>query len=118
MFKGIHDAQEVENFLWHLENYFKCNRLKSEESKINTSMLYLLEMAMFWWRLTKLEIGKRHCTINTWEQFQAEFKKVFFPNNVINEAKFKFRELKQKGSITPVCAGVHHPYASDSQPHG
>ena len=41
MFKGVHDAQEVENFLWHLDNYFKCNRLKSDESKINTTVLYL-----------------------------------------------------------------------------
>ncbi|KAL3346514.1 hypothetical protein AABB24_025117 [Solanum stoloniferum] len=35
MFKGIRDAQEVENFLWHLENYFKYNRLKSDKSKAN-----------------------------------------------------------------------------------
>ena len=41
MFKGVRDAQKVENFLWHLENYFKCNRLKSDESKINTTVLYL-----------------------------------------------------------------------------
>ena len=41
MFKGVHDTQEVENFLWHLENYFRCKRLKSDESKINTAMLYL-----------------------------------------------------------------------------
>ena len=50
MFKGVHDTQEVENFLSHLENYFKCNRLKSDESKINTAVLYLSEMVMLWWR--------------------------------------------------------------------
>ena len=41
MFKGIRDAQEVENFLWHLENYFKCCRVKNNETKINTAVLYL-----------------------------------------------------------------------------
>ncbi|TMW80744.1 hypothetical protein EJD97_015629 [Solanum chilense] len=50
MFKGVCDAQELENFLWHLENYFKCNRLKNEKNKINTSVLYLSEMVMLWWR--------------------------------------------------------------------
>ena len=50
MFKGVLDAQEVENFLWHLENYFKCNRVQSDVNKINTSMLYLSEMDMLWWR--------------------------------------------------------------------
>ena len=47
---GIRDAQEVENFLWHLENYFKCNRVRSDVNKINTAMLYLSEMDMLWWR--------------------------------------------------------------------
>ncbi|KAL3341327.1 hypothetical protein AABB24_025732 [Solanum stoloniferum] len=98
MFKGVRDAQEVENFLWHLENYFKCNRLKSNES-INTAVLYLLEMAMLWCRRKKAEIGKGTCTMNTWEQFHEEFKKAFFPNNVIYEAKRKLREFKQTGSI-------------------
>ena len=50
MFKGVRDAQEVENFLWHLENYFNCNRVKNDENKINIVVLYLSEMAMFWWR--------------------------------------------------------------------
>ena len=25
VFKGFRDMQEVENFLWHLKNYFKCS---------------------------------------------------------------------------------------------
>ncbi|TMW91091.1 hypothetical protein EJD97_014797 [Solanum chilense] len=33
MFKGVRDAQELENFLWHLENHFKCNRRKTEVAK-------------------------------------------------------------------------------------
>ena len=50
MFKGVRNAQEVENFLWHLENYFKCNRVRSDVNKINTAVLYLSDMAMLWWR--------------------------------------------------------------------
>ena len=99
MFKGICDAQEVENFLWHLENSYKCSRVKNDETKINTAVLYLSEMAILWWRRKEAEIGKGTCIINTWEQFREEFKKVFFPNNVIYEVKRKFRELKQTGSI-------------------
>ncbi|KAH0729852.1 hypothetical protein KY289_001040 [Solanum tuberosum] len=29
MFKDVRDAQEVESFLWHLENYVKCNKFKA-----------------------------------------------------------------------------------------
>ena len=46
MFKGVRDAQEVENFLWNLENYFKCNRVRSDVNKISTAVLYLSEMPM------------------------------------------------------------------------
>ncbi|XP_069148043.1 uncharacterized protein [Solanum lycopersicum] len=99
IFKGVRNAQEVENFLWHLENCFKCNRVRSDVNKINTAALYLSEMAMLWWRRKEAEIRKGTCTINTWEQFREEFKKAFFPNNIVYEVKRKFRELKQTGSI-------------------
>ncbi|KAH0746915.1 hypothetical protein KY285_008572 [Solanum tuberosum] len=56
-------------------------------------------MAMLWWRRKEAEIRKGTCTINTWEQFREDFKKAFFLNNVIYEAKRKFRELKQMGSV-------------------
>ena len=46
MFKGVRDTQKVENFLWYLENYFKCNRVRSDVNKINTVVLYLSEMPM------------------------------------------------------------------------
>ncbi|KAH0746030.1 hypothetical protein KY285_007687 [Solanum tuberosum] len=32
MFKGNRDAQEVYNFLWHLENYLKCNKETREQN--------------------------------------------------------------------------------------
>ena len=69
MFKGVRDAQEVENFLWQLENHFKCNRVQSDVNKINTAVLYLSEMSMLWWTRKESNIKKGTCTMNTWEQF-------------------------------------------------
>ena len=51
-----------------MENYFRCNRVRSDANKINT-----------------------------WEQFLEEFKKAFFPNNAVYEIERKLRELKQTG---------------------
>lgn len=82
-----------------MENYSKCNKVKSDETKINKVVLYLTEMAMLWWKRKESEMEKGFCSIDTWEQFQTKFKKAFFPNNVIYEANRKFRELKQTGSI-------------------
>ncbi|XP_070034590.1 uncharacterized protein [Nicotiana tomentosiformis] len=99
VFKGVRDAQEVENFLWHLENYFKHGKVRDDEAMINTAVLYLLETAMLWWRRKMADVDKCLCTISTWDQFKAEFKRQFFPNNVLYEARRKLRELKQTGSM-------------------
>ncbi|XP_069144439.1 uncharacterized protein [Solanum lycopersicum] len=99
IFKGVRDALEVGNLLWHLVNYFKCNRVRSDASKIKTVVLYLSDVAMLWWKRKDTEIEKGIRTIDTWEQFCEEFKKAFFPNNAVYEMKCKVRELKQMGSI-------------------
>lgn len=39
------------------------------------------------------------CTIRMRDQFKVEFKRQFFLNNVLYEARCKLRELKQTGSI-------------------
>ncbi|XP_055822010.1 uncharacterized protein LOC129890490 [Solanum dulcamara] len=44
----------------------------------------------------KGDIDAERCMMS---KFRNEFKKSFFPNNVIYEAKHKFQELKQTGSI-------------------
>ncbi|XP_070018206.1 uncharacterized protein [Nicotiana sylvestris] len=99
MFKGVRDAQEVKNFLWYLENYFRHGKVRDDEAKINTAVLYLSETAMLWWRRKMTDMDKGLCTISTWDQFKAEFKRQFFPNNVLYEARHKLRELKQTRSI-------------------
>ncbi|XP_070002194.1 uncharacterized protein [Nicotiana sylvestris] len=99
VFKGVRDAQEVENFLWHLENYFRHGKVRDDEAKINTAVLYLSKTAMLWWRRKMTDVDKGLCTISTWDQFKADFKRQFFPNNVLYEARIKLRELKQTWSI-------------------
>ncbi|XP_070040744.1 uncharacterized protein [Nicotiana tomentosiformis] len=99
VFKGVRNAQEVENFLWHLENYFNHGKVRDDEAMINTIVLYLSETSMLWWRRKMDGVDKGLCTISTWDQFKAEFKRQFFPNNVLYEARRKLRELKQTGNI-------------------
>ncbi|XP_069155658.1 uncharacterized protein [Solanum lycopersicum] len=74
-------------------------RVRSDVNKINTAVLYLSELTMLWWKRKESDITKGTCALNTWEQFRVEFKKAFFPSNVVYEIKSKMRELRQKGSI-------------------
>lgn len=36
VFKRVHNAQEVENFVWHLENYSWHGKVRGYKAKINT----------------------------------------------------------------------------------
>ncbi|XP_075091881.1 uncharacterized protein LOC142172029 [Nicotiana tabacum] len=98
VFKGVHDAQEVENFLCHLENYFRHDKVKDDEAKINTVVLYLSDIAALWWRRKYVDMEKGLCKIETWEQFK-ELKKQLYPVNVVYEARQKLRELQQTATI-------------------
>lgn len=55
----------MENFLWHLENHFKCNKVRKDKMKIKTAVLYLIEIVVLWWKQKESKIGKGICAINT-----------------------------------------------------
>ncbi|XP_070014384.1 uncharacterized protein [Nicotiana sylvestris] len=99
VFKGVRNAQEVENFIWYLENYFRQGKVRDDEAKINIAVLYLSKTAMLWWIRKMADVDKGLCTISTRDQFKAKSKRQFFPNNALYEARHKLRELKQIGSI-------------------
>lgn len=63
--KGFRNTQEVENFRWNLENKFKHNKVRDDDGKINTAMLYLSAIAILWWRQTCADMEKEPCTIET-----------------------------------------------------
>lgn len=48
VFKEVCDVEEVENFLWHLENYSQHENVRDGDAKINTVVFYLLKIVMLW----------------------------------------------------------------------
>nr|CAD1838613.1 unnamed protein product [Ananas comosus var. bracteatus] len=47
-FRGTRDENEIDNFLWHMERYFKALRLDDEEEKVQAASIYLADDAMLW----------------------------------------------------------------------
>lgn len=56
--KACPSYKRMRTVLWNLENNIKCNKELNDKIKINTTMLYLMDMAMLWWKHKELEIGK------------------------------------------------------------
>lgn len=61
--------------------------------------MYFSDVAILWWRRKKVDMERGLCTIADWDQFKDELKEQFYPQNVVDEARRKLRELKQTSSI-------------------
>ena len=98
-FSGKRDSKELDNFLWHMERYFKAIALTDEEAKVRTTTLYLTDTTTLWWHQRFADMEKEICTIETWEDFKREIKKQFYPEDVAYLARKNMRRLKHIGSI-------------------
>ncbi|CAL1359540.1 unnamed protein product [Linum trigynum] len=98
-FGGSRNARELENFLWSLEKYFKAYGIQEDEVKLRTAPLYLVDVAMVWWRRREADVERGTCVMVRWEDFKREIKKQFYPENVEFEARSKLRRLTQRGVV-------------------
>ncbi|GMI86927.1 hypothetical protein HRI_002362000 [Hibiscus trionum] len=73
-FKGTRFAQDVENFLWGMDQYFKAICIEEDAKKVSITSFYLTEIALIWWRKRCNDVQRGNAAIETYEEFQAEFK--------------------------------------------
>ncbi|KAE8690983.1 cytochrome P450 78A7-like [Hibiscus syriacus] len=95
-FKGSQTAQDMENFIWGMEQFFRGMGIGDDATKVNVASNYLADAAMLWWR--------HRCTekvdpIGTWEEFVGELKEHFYPKNAVLEARAKLKQLKHDRTI-------------------
>ncbi|CAN1324762.1 hypothetical protein LINPERPRIM_LOCUS33226 [Linum perenne] len=95
----IEECQGVENFLWGLEQYFEALGIRDELAKVRTASLYLVDVAMLWWRRRQGDIARGTCTIESWGDIKKEIKRQFYPENAELEARSRLRRLAHKGEI-------------------
>ncbi|KAL0305966.1 UNVERIFIED_CONTAM: hypothetical protein Sradi_6013900 [Sesamum radiatum] len=49
-YSGARDANEVENFLFDMEQYFLAANVEDEARKVSTATMYLTGDTKLWWR--------------------------------------------------------------------
>ncbi|GMI85787.1 hypothetical protein HRI_002248000 [Hibiscus trionum] len=98
-FKGNRSAQDVENFVWGMEQYFRVMGIKDDAKKVTVASMYLTDVALLWWRRRCSEEESKDIPIETWKEFQVELKDQLCPSNAQHEARKKLWELKHEGSI-------------------
>ncbi|KAK9713491.1 hypothetical protein RND81_06G030600 [Saponaria officinalis] len=98
-YNGKRDAKELDNFLWSVERYFNHLQIQDDASKITTATMYLSDDAILWWRRREADERKGTFRISPWDEFKADFKRQFYPENAKEIALKKLRALKHTGSI-------------------
>ena len=56
MSSGKRDAKELDNYLWHMERYFKALTRTNKQTKVHLDTLYLIDNATLWWRRRFIDI--------------------------------------------------------------
>ncbi|KAH1046314.1 hypothetical protein J1N35_037098 [Gossypium stocksii] len=74
VFKGARFASEVGNFLWVMEQYFRAMSIEDDATKVNIVAMYFTDVALLWWRRRSTDVRHGGTEIETWEEFQKEFK--------------------------------------------
>ncbi|RVW45297.1 hypothetical protein CK203_092499 [Vitis vinifera] len=105
-FSGKRNAKELDNFLLHMELYFKAIILTNEAAKVHTMTLYLTDNANLWWCQRKnMKRLKYTCSIHEYvKKFSTLMLEI--PNMSEEELLFNFmnnlqswaeQELKRRG---------------------
>ncbi|XP_010544438.1 PREDICTED: uncharacterized protein LOC104817059 [Tarenaya hassleriana] len=83
-----------------MEQYFDGLGVLDDYSRVRHAPTYLRDLAQLWWRRVLADQGRGDRRVDTWAQFKAELRRHFVPTNAIDEARTRFRRLRQTGSIS------------------
>ena len=85
--------------MWSMERYFCASNILDDRAKLQMAPFFLIDMALLWWRRREADIGRGLLRMETWEDFKAEFKRQFFPENAEFEARKRLTQLAHNKSI-------------------
>ncbi|KAK3042180.1 hypothetical protein RJ639_001300 [Escallonia herrerae] len=77
-YDGAREARQVDNFFWHLERCFEALDIDNEEKKVHTTVTYLTDTAVSWWRHRYTD----GCDVKTLEKFKRELQRQFYLDSV------------------------------------
>ena len=76
MFNGEVNAENIDNWIRHLEVYLRIHNLHDDDTKIQLASLILEGASLVWWEAkTKEEIKKHGKIVLSWTDFITAIKK-------------------------------------------
>ncbi|GMJ03747.1 hypothetical protein HRI_004043900 [Hibiscus trionum] len=98
-FKGNRSAQDAKNFVWGMKQYFRVMGINDDAEKVIVASMYLTDVPLLWWRHRCSEEKGKDIPVETWEEFQVEFKGQLYPTNAQHDAQVKLQQLRHEGFI-------------------
>ena len=98
-FSGNHNAKELENFLWDMDQFLKVARVPEVE-KVSITSMYLIGDAKLWWRTQVGEdSGIGRLEVAEWGTLKKELKDHFLLTNVVWIVRESLKRLKHTGLV-------------------
>ena len=98
-FGGAHNAKDLDNFLWDMEQYFSAARIPVGEQATITTMYLTSDVKLWWWTRTSDDVAAGRPRIERWEILKKELKDQFLPTNIGWMVRESLKKLKQTGSV-------------------
>ncbi|GMI95647.1 hypothetical protein HRI_003234000 [Hibiscus trionum] len=70
--------------------------IEEDLKKLNIVVVYLTDLAQTWWRCRCEDVKHWDAAIETWKEFQDEFKAQFYPQYAEDQARSKLRRLRHE----------------------
>lgn len=84
----MHNAQDIDNFLWNMKQYFDDMNLDKDEKKIQIAITCLADTATLWRRKCYMNIVKGIKSVETCDALKRELK--IYPKNIEFKTHKKF----------------------------
>jgi len=93
-FKGRFDPDGAQTWIQGVDRIFRAI-VTNDDQKVRLATHMLVEEAGYWWTGTKrrLEAGGE---VVSWEKFNSEFLRKYFPEDLRNKKEVEFLQLKQE----------------------
>ncbi|KAK5810681.1 hypothetical protein PVK06_025997 [Gossypium arboreum] len=73
-FTGTRSANNMDNFLWGIEQYLHPKSIIDDAIKVNIAAMYFSDVTLLWWHHKSTSEKRGGTTIRTLEEFQKEFR--------------------------------------------
>jgi hypothetical protein len=96
VYSGEVNVEKLDNWIHQIEVYYRIQRIKDDETKIQLASLRLESAGLIWWEAKTQEDMKKHGkVVSSWNDFIVALKRQFYPLAYMQKAIMDWKNFRQ-----------------------